>query len=58
MSLLDIMVLLETNEKGKCSSCGREFNLYDEFGSDSIALNEYALSRLCNSCQKKLFRIK
>ena len=57
MSLLDMIVLLETNEKGRCSSCGREFDLLEEFGSDSKALNEYTLSQLCNSCQKELFNI-
>jgi DNA-directed RNA polymerase subunit RPC12/RpoP len=56
--ILRLTVFLETEEKGKCSSCGREFNLLEEFKEDSLALKEYTLSHLCKDCQDQLFKIQ
>lgn len=58
MSLLDLIVLLETEEEGVCSSCGRHFKLLEEFNEDSLGLNEYTLSRLCKKCQDNVFNYK
>lgn len=45
-------------EKGQCPFCKKNIDLEDEFKDNSLGVQEYLISGLCNDCQKKTFNVK
>lgn len=53
--ILDLTLLIEDNRKLKCTGCGKEFTVNNEF-KEAIEYREFNLSGLCKTCQDQIWK--